>query len=686
MTGDSVKVRPARADEAELVGELTELAYRFDGYLNANTGYAAELRDGARRIRDALVLVAERDGAVVGTVTLACAGSPYAEIAQPGELEVRMLAVAPWSRRRGVASALARAAEALARSGGLSAVVLCTGAWMSSAQRLYEHLGYRRLSERDWSAGDRRLLAYRLALDDALRLTSARMAATKRSPDQVSPAQASGRSVSTKLGLAVVVTAVLMTAIDTTIVVLALPEIERGLHVALASVIWVVIGYLLTVTLLATQVGRLGDMFGRVRMYELGFVVFLVGSALCALAWDEASIIVFRALQGIGGALVTANSGAVIADLFGPERRGRAYGFTAMGYSIGAVLGIALGGVIVTYLSWRWIFWINVPIGVVAVAVALRVLRDSGERRGHRLDWAGMLAAGMGLFGVLWAVTNLATHPLDGEIVGFLAGGVVLLAVFVAIERGQSEPMVRLSIFRIPTMSPALGASFFQGLANYAVLFLVIMYLQGPRGLTPLQASGLLVPGYVLGGFIGPLSGRLADRIGPVIPATFGLAIQVGALLLYAHLGLRTGLWLVVLASVIGGMGNSSFFPANNSAVMRAAPPEAFGIASGMLRTFQNTGMVFSFSIAILIASRSISRRLAFAIFVGAAKLHGHVAAAFTSGLHSAFYASMGFFALAALLSATRLRTAPGQPTGHGARAGVAAVPQVGQQAATKSA
>lgn len=497
--------------------------------------------------------------------------------------------------------------------------------------------------------------------------------AAQRSRSTEPGRRAAGGQLSNSLGLAVVVTAVLMTAIDTTIVVLALPEIERGLHVALASVIWVVIGYLLTVTLLATQVGRLGDMFGRVRMYELGFVIFLVGSALCALAFGETSIIAFRALQGVGGALVTANSGAVIADLFGPERRGRAYGFTAMGYSIGAVLGIALGGVIVTYLSWRWIFWINVPIGILAVTVALRVLHDSGERRGHRLDLAGMIAAGLGLFGVLWAVTSLSTHPLDGAIVGFLAGGVLCLGAFVVIERGQDEPMVRLSIFRIPTMSPALGASFFQGLANYAVLFLVIMYLQGPRGLTPLQASGLLVPGYVLGGVIGPLSGRLADRIGPVIPATVGLAIQVGALFVYAHLGLRSGLWLVVLASVIGGMGNSSFFPANNAAVMRAAPPDAFGIASGMLRTFQNTGMVFSFSIAILIASRSISRRLAFAIFVGAARLHGHLAAAFTSGLHSAFYASMGFFALAALLSATRLRGPGASATPVGPRgAGIA--------------
>jgi EmrB/QacA subfamily drug resistance transporter len=460
----------------------------------------------------------------------------------------------------------------------------------------------------------------------------------------------------TGLALAVVMTGVLITAVDTTIVVLALPEIERGLHVALSSVIWVIIGYLLVVTLLASQVGRLGDMYGRVKMYETGFVVFIVGSALCALSWNEPSIIAFRILQGIGGALVTANSGAVIADLFPPEKRGRAYGFNGIGYSLGAVLGIVLGGVIVTFISWRWIFWINVPIGIVAVLLALRVLHDSGTREKRKIDIAGMVTAGLGLFGILWAVTNLATSSLDTTLILFLVGGVVLLVVFVLIERVQSDPMVRLSLFRVPTMTPSLLASMCQGLANYAVLFLVLMYLQGPRGLSPLDASLLLVPGYLVGGAIGPFSGRMADKIGPVLPATFGLATQIIGLALYAQLGMTTGLWLVVVASVVNGIGSSSFFPANNSAVMKAAPRNVFGIASGMLRTFQNTGMVFSFSMAILIASRTIPRQVAFAIFVGTAKLHGAIASVFVSGLHSAFYASMIFLIIAAALSATRIR------------------------------
>ena len=463
----------------------------------------------------------------------------------------------------------------------------------------------------------------------------------------------------TGVAMAVIMTGVLMTAVDTTIVVLALPEIQRGLHVALSAVVWVIISFLLVITLLATQVGRLGDMFGRVRMYEMGFAVFVLGSLACGLAWNEASIIAFRVVQGIGGAFIMANSGAVIADLYPRELRGRAYGFTSVGWTMGAVIGIVLGGLIVTYVSWRWIFLINVPVGVAALAVAVRVLHEHAERARRRLDLPGMITLGLGLFGVLWAMTRLATTAFDADVAGYLIGGIALIGAFVVIEQRQargSEPMLPMSIFRVPTMTASLLASLFQGLASFAVLFLVIMYLQGPRGLSPIHASLLLVPGYVFGSVVGPYAGRLADRRGPVLPATAGLAIQVVGLAIYAQLTMTTGLWVVVLASIINGIGASFFFPANSSAVMKAAPPESFGISSGMLRTFANIGMVFSFAVAILIASRSISRGLAFAIFVGSTSLHGALAVAFTSGLRAAFYASMGFMALAAALSALRAR------------------------------
>lgn len=459
------------------------------------------------------------------------------------------------------------------------------------------------------------------------------------------------------LAMLVIMAGVLITAVDTTIVVLALPEIQKSIHVGLSSVIWVVIGYLLTITLLATQVGRLGDMFGRIRMYEAGFLLFVIGSLACGLSWNETSIIIFRIIQGIGGAFVSANSGAIIAGLYPHEERGKAYGYNAIGWSLGAVLGIVLGGLIVTYVSWRWIFLINVPIGLAALGIALKVLHESNERRSHKLDPVGMLTLGLGIFGLLWAMTRLATQSFTGSIVGFLIAGVLLIVTFALYENKRPEPMLHLSLFKVPLIAPSLLASFFQGLANFAVLFLVIMYLQGARSLSPIHASLLLVPGYIVGSAIGPFAGRLADKIGPVWPATIGLAVQTIALLIYAQMSLSTPLFVVVLASIINGVGSSAFFPANNSAVMKASPKEMFGISSGMLRTFANIGMVFSFSVAILVASRSISKGLAFAIFVGTSSLHGHLAQAFTKGLHSSFYVLMIFMAVAAALSFSRRRT-----------------------------
>jgi MFS family permease len=344
----------------------------------------------------------------------------------------------------------------------------------------------------------------------------------------------------------------------------------------------------------------------------------------------------------------------VIADLYPRDQRGRAYGLTSLGWTIGAVLGVVLGGLIVTYLSWRWIFWINVPTGAVAIAVALRVLRDKGERVRQRLDPLGMVSLGLGLFGVLWAITKLGNGPFDTATAGYLIGGVVFIGVFVFIESRVPAPMVPLRIFRVPTMTASLCASLFQGLASFAVLFLLLMYLQGPRGLSPINASLLLLPGYIIGGGASLYAGRLSDMHGPVLPATLGLALQSLSLVLYAQLSNGTPLWWIVCIGTLNAVGASLFFPGNSSAIMKAAPSDMFGIASGMMRTFANIGMVFSFSVAILVASRSIPRQLAFAIFVGTTTLHGSLASAFTTGLHAAFYESVAFMVIAAILSALR--------------------------------
>jgi MFS family permease len=270
-----------------------------------------------------------------------------------------------------------------------------------------------------------------------------------------------------------------------------------------------------------------------------------------------------------------------------------------------------------------------------------------------------MITLSLGLFGLLWAMTQLATEPPNGTMVAYLVVGVLLLVAFVVIELRHKEPMLDLSLFRIPAIAPSLVASLLQGLGSFAVLFLVIMYLQGVRGLSPIDASLLLVPGYLIGTVVGPFAGRLADKLGTVIPATAGLGISVIALVIFAQMTTTSSLWLAAIGNVVIMIGGSFFFPANSSAIMKATPPDRLGIASGVSRTFASIGMVFSFTTAILVAAQSIPRGTAFAIFVGTTNLDGPLAAQFTGGLASAFYAMTGVMALAAVLSAIRGKIAP---------------------------
>ena len=200
------------------------------------------------------------------------------------------------------------------------------------------------------------------------------------------------------VALANVMIGVMMSAVDTTAVVLGLPVMMVDLQSDILSMICVIMCYLLVITIVATQVGKLGDMFGRVRMYNLGFGVFTAGSLLCGFSGSGSELIGFRVLQGVGGALVSSNSGAIIADTFPAERRGRAYGFTGLGWSAGAVLGILVGGAFVTFLSWRYIFFINIPIGVFATAAGYLVLREGSPRVKSKVDVIGMGLLGGGLY------------------------------------------------------------------------------------------------------------------------------------------------------------------------------------------------------------------------------------------------------------------------------------------------
>ena len=349
------------------------------------------------------------------------------------------------------------------------------------------------------------------------------------------------------IALVVVLLGVMMTAIDTTAVVLALPVMTSDLHSDILTTVWVIISYLLVLTIFGTQVGRLGDMYGRVRMYNTGFAIFTIGSLLCGLGQNGVEVIAFRLIQGLGGALVFSNSGAIIADTVPEARRGRAYGLTGIGYSIGAVLGILVGGAIITFVSWRFIFFINVPIGIAAVIIGYLVLKDRSPRVQMKIDTLGMGLLGSGLLLFLFALTEITGTGLSIRSDLELLVGFLLMVGFVFWERSYSAPLLDMSMFRTRVFSASVFASFFQGLSSFAVLFLVIMYLQGVRGLSPFAASVLLIPGYILGSVTGPLAGRASDKYGARVIASAGIALQAVGIVIYSTLDLNTALSIVVI-------------------------------------------------------------------------------------------------------------------------------------------
>ena len=461
------------------------------------------------------------------------------------------------------------------------------------------------------------------------------------------------RHVHENIVLGVILVGVLMASIDSTIVLLAFPDMVSALHSNLSTIIWVILVYMLVSAVATTQFGRVGDIYGRSKIFNLGLVIFTIASFLCGMAPTDILLIVFRIMQGLGGAMISATSGAIIADTFERHRIGRAYGFTAMGYNVGAILGIVLGGFITTFVGYRYIFFINVPIGILAFLLGIRYI-TSKTTRNERLDLSGMvmLAASLSLIllgGVL--IASVGANAID--VLAVLAG-FVLAALFYLIERRSESPTIKFDMFSNRVFKNSVFASFFQGLGFLGVTFMLIMYLQGVRGFSPFYAALLLVPGYLLSGIVAPFMGRLSDRHGARIIATLGIATQIIGVLVYYTLTATSQVYVVIMGSLVVGLGGAMFWPANSSAIMTNAEKGRFGTASGLLRLFSGMGMMGSFIIVMIAASLTIPRSVAFQIFVGTSKIIGGIAHSFVSGMHVSFIVMMVLLGIAGLTSLTR--------------------------------
>ena len=456
-----------------------------------------------------------------------------------------------------------------------------------------------------------------------------------------------------RLILSVLVISVLMASIDSTIVLLAFPAITQSLHSNLSTIIWVILIYLLITAVAATQLGRIGDIFGRSKIFNLGIAIFTVFSFMCGIAPTDVTLIIFRGFQALGGAMMTANSGAIIADTFRQERLGKAYGFTGMGWNVGAMLGIVLGGVITTFIGYRYIFFINVPIGVVLLLLGLRYIKDN-KRENEKLDILGMSLFGISLSMMLYAGVRIASVGLNFVNTLTLLIGVLLLLPFYFREKAFINPVIKFSMFKNKVFKNSVLASMFQGLGFMGVAFMLIMYLQGVRGLSPFDASLLLLPGYILSGVLSPFMGRYSDKYGARLLATIGLLVMIAGITVYFALTATSSIYIILIGSAITGLGGAMFWPANNSAVMKSSEAGRFGTASGVLRLFGSIGIMGSFIIVIVTATLAIPRYLAFEIFVGTSRLIGGITNGFIKGMHFSFIFLILMLAIAALLSFTR--------------------------------
>ena len=460
------------------------------------------------------------------------------------------------------------------------------------------------------------------------------------------------------IALSVTTIGALMAAIDGTIVTLALPDMMVNLHAGLVEMVWVIMAYILMSTVCLLTFGRIADMFGRVRMYNIGFIIFTVGSALCGFSRNATQLIVFRLVQGAGAAFMMVNSPAIIAEVFPPHQRGRALGINGITWALGGIAGPLLGGLILAAANWRWIFFINVPIGILGTVWGFLSLKEmSARNKAESFDFGGAALFSVSLIALLFALTlgiQMSWTSLPILVLFLLFAG--MLALFFTRERRVGNPVLDLSLFKNRVYNFSVLSAMLQSLAMFAVNFLIVFYFQGVRGYSPLTAALFLIPLSIMSAVAGPVSGLVADRIGARLPATVGLLLQgAGLVWLVTRLTPTTSYGSIVLGLILVGLGGGLFFSPNTSAAMNAAPKNRLGIASATLATLRQTGMVTSFALALAVAAGSLPREAMMQLFVGTnVALGSQAMQAFVAGIRNAFIVSIVLCMIAAGLSFVR--------------------------------
>ena len=409
-----------------------------------------------------------------------------------------------------------------------------------------------------------------------------------------------------------------MSQLDSNIVLICLPTIIRELPgTTTFDGLWVIMGYLLVTATLLLTFGRLADIYGRVKLYNLGFAIFTIGSGLCSIAPNGISLVIFRLVQGTGGALIFSNNAAILTDAFPPTERGRAIGINlVMGVS-GSVLGLVAGGVLSATLGWRSIFWINLPVGIFATAWAYSKLKELATIRRERLDPLGNVSFAVGLSVFLLGLTLGAISGFTAIEIAMMVLGLLMLIGFVYVELKVQSPMMDLTLYRIRAFTAGMMSNLLASISRGAVMLLLVFYFQGALLLDALTAGILLIPFSIAFVSVGPLSGYLSDRYGARGFSTGGLVVSAIAFAWFAVLPADVPYTILVLPMIVAGIGGGMFVAPNISSIMNASPVARRGIASGMSSTMVTTGSLLSLGVAFAILATSMPLSTLQAIFAG---------------------------------------------------------------------
>ncbi|MEJ2165661.1 MAG: MFS transporter [Desulfobacterales bacterium] len=455
------------------------------------------------------------------------------------------------------------------------------------------------------------------------------------------------------LVLSLVAVGIFMSTLDGSIVNVALPTIMTELGVPLTTVKWVVIIYLLTVSSLLLFFGRLSDIRGRRWVYSRGLAVFSLGSLLCGLSPGASWLIIWRALQGLGAAMIMACTPALVVDVFPMEERGRALGLVGMVVAGGLTMGPALGGILLQFFHWRVIFYINVPVGVAAAAATMMLLKGGAETISQEpIDWPGTILLMVCFPALLTALSRGGewgyTAPQTLGLFGLFA---VSLIVLVVVETRSRFPIVEPALFSVRLFSVSIAAAVTLFISLFTISFIMPFYLVNPAGFPMAKTGGVLVIPFFFLFFCAPAAGTLSDKIGSRLLCTLGLSCMALALLSFTWMPAGTRIWPIAWRLALAGIGTATFTSPNSAAAMSAVAPQRRGIAAALVATARNLGMVFGVAAAALIFNASFQKAS------GGQSLqnyHPAMQEAFMTAFHHVMLWGAGVALFGAMLSALR--------------------------------